>query len=601
MSWLWATTARGLALLGAWLAVTVFAGTATAARRSAWRERLMGRIGVSRLPSVLVVVLAMAATVPALAAGAPGELDASFGSGGQVTFPLSLRGFPQGLSAESVALGTSGKIEVIGTASSGGGEWRIFAARLLEDGQLDTSFGSAGTVITSADPKEDEGTGVNVVQPVNAGVVEPDGSIVGVGNRVQVRLTASGQLDPSFENGSSPLDSYALMQLPGGDLLAAGEDPTEGRTQYPALERMLPSGAPDATFGNEGVVTLPNHPGEDVLERARAALLLPDGEILLAGDGGVDNPQVGQAGFGWLAEVTASGSLDPSFGTGGIDYVPAQYSYEHEVAIAREPDGEVLLASEQETGSEHWQAAVWGFTASGAADPTFGTDGVARIPATEPGGEAFSSALTIDGQGYIYLAANQDSSTGTASGAYIARLTPAGRLDTTFAHEGIAAFTGPAINSLVVDGEGRLIAAGGHRRDSSDTDENVFLARLFGGMAPTIPGPSPQLPSKPSAKAVPLLRGSASCKTRRRRLHDGKRERIERCTLSLRDLTGRWKTLEVILTRNGHRVARELLKRVRMPTSFTVDVPASKSTLRWIVTVRQGKRLGHDAWTVALA
>jgi uncharacterized delta-60 repeat protein len=553
---------------------------------------------MSRLTLMVAAIVTTGAVLAPAAAGAAGGLDPSFGTSGEASYSLSFMGKAQSGNPEALALAAGAKIDVVGTASCGCGEWRILAARLLENGGLDPSFDSGGTVITSADPSEDEGTHVNVLQEARAGVVEADGAVVAVGERVQARLTASGQLDPTFENGSAPMNSFALVKLPSGDLLGAGEDPTEGDQRYPALERMLPDGAPDLSFGAEGIVKLPDHPGESVKESAQDALQLPSGEILLAGDGSVSNADddtVEQ--FAWLAEVTANGSLDPSFGSGGIDYLPGEGGFGRLMGLAREPSGEIVLASEQPVGPEVWHAAVWGFSAGGARDPGFGAGGTTLIPIGEPGDSTTSSAVATDSQGDIYVAVNQIGPERLTKSAYISALTPTGQLDTAFAQGGLAALGRPSqFSALLVDAAGRLTVAG-------SSNEDLFFERLTGATSSGSTSTTSPAGASTPAKGVPLLagkavsplRGSVSCKlVAARRGH----KRIEQCTLYLRQLKGHWSSIEVLLARGNHRLDRKRLGHVHVPARFTFDVSRTATPLRWTVVLRQGKHLARASWTV---
>jgi hypothetical protein len=68
--------------------------------------------------------------------------------------------------------------------------------------------------------------------------------------------------------------------------------------------------------------------------------------------------------------------------------------------------------------------------------------------------------------------------------------------------------------------------------------------------------------------------------------------------LSLRQVKGRWRSIEVLVTRDGHRLARKRLKRVRMPAKFSVEVPAGATPLQWTVLLRQGRRIERAIWTV---
>src|SRR2546422_184614 len=92
------------------------------------------------LLSALLLVLSFAHSVDA----GPGDLDATFGTGGRV-----LTDFGGGAGARALALQAGGKIVVAGFTSSDFGTRRDFAlARYNADGTLDPSFGG-GRVVTN--------------------------------------------------------------------------------------------------------------------------------------------------------------------------------------------------------------------------------------------------------------------------------------------------------------------------------------------------------------------------------------------------------------------------------------------------------------------
>jgi uncharacterized delta-60 repeat protein len=455
------------------------------------RERRKRMRRLSRRTALAGVALVYAVAIaPATATAAPGDLDPSFGDAGQTSFRLSFHERVQEGEPATVAFPGDGDIELMGTATPlSGGEWRMFAARLQEDGALDPTFGSGGTVITRLPPEEEE-TNTIPIQSIFAGALEADGAMVGVGPRVEGRLGAAGAFDPSFRN-QLQINAFALVGLPDGQMLAAGETPTEGEVaRYPTLERLLADGAPDQSFGTDGLVQLPDRTGPTARESARSILLLPDGDLLLAGIGEGTGEQ-----FGWLAEVTATGSLDRSFGDEGIDYVPAKAPFQGEtgVSVAREPNGTIVLAGTASVGSEDWQAAAWGFLPDGVPDPAFGSDGVLLLPRGLPEESAESVMSTADNSGHVYVDFHQESSEPPYSqNSYVARLTPSGALDVAYGDDGLASFPTARIKAIGVDRAGRLVVAGRQ-------GEAVFLARLIGG-------PTGAAPVAPVAPVVESLR-----------------------------------------------------------------------------------------------
>ncbi len=540
--------------------------------------------------------------LPANALAAAGGLDPSFGSGGEVSFPLSLRGGQQGGTPSALMFTAAGEIEVAGTASpSHGGEWRAFAARAQEDGKLDPSFGTGGSVVTSL-PPSDEGPGLLPDHSVEAGVLEDDGALVVVGPRTQGRFTAAGAFDGSFEAGNSPLNSFALASLPGGDTLAAGETPTEGNgSRYATLERMLPDGAADPSFGKEGLVQLPGRAGPKVQESARSLLVLEDGDLLIAGVGVTYGEGAKEETYDWLALLTPSGSLDPSFGDAGKEYVPALTPYQSErgAALVREPDGVIVLAGNEPTGAGHWLPAAWGFLPDGSPDPSFGTDGVAEIAPLDA--EATSQATTIaaDSSGDLYIAVGQESRNEPYDpGSFVTRLTPSGQPDPTYGTGGAVSFA-PAvtIDSLAVDSQGRLDLAGVR-------DEEVFLARLLSGAPPATTAASSSstatattttpaaafthLPNTPPGGTATYSRSvRASCSRDPRTV---RHERVELCTMTLSYLQGEWKSVLVRIHRGRRLIAERSLSPPRTSVVLRFQLPSSNRKSSWTVTLINGKR-----------
>ena len=555
--------------------------------------------------AVAVVAGALAGAVvcvlPANALAVAGGLDPSFGSGGQVSFPLSLRGGRQDGAATSLMLTTAGAIEVAGTASpSHGGEWRAFAARVTEDGTLDPSFGTGGMVVTGL-PPSDEGPGLLPDHSVEAGVLEGDGALVVVGPRTQGRFTASGAFDSTFEAGNSPLNSFALASLPGGETLAGGETPTEGNvSRYATLERVLPDGAPDPSFGKEGLVVLPNRSSpHQVNESVRGVLVLEDGDLLVAGVGVIYGEGVKEENYDWLARLTPSGSLDPSFGEGGEEYVPALTPYQSErgVSLVREPDGVIVLAGNEPTGAGRWLPAAWGFFPDGSPDPSFGTDGVTTIAPLDAEATSQARAIAVDGSGDLYIAVGQDSRNEPYDpGSFVTRLTPSGQPDTTYGAGGAVSFA-PAINidSLAVDSQGRLDIAGGHEGE-------VFLARLLGEATPATTASITPAAGKPSNTPPG---GTTKTRTRSERVSCNRdprvvrHRRVEQCALTLSHLPGKWKSVLVRIHRGHRLIAQRSLNSLRAPVTLRFQLPAGNRKTTWTVTLINGKHHLTTTQTVA--
>jgi uncharacterized delta-60 repeat protein len=124
----------------------------------------------------------------------------------------------------------------------------------------------------------------------------------------------------------------------------------------------------DATFGMGGVVTT-NLGG--TYDWAYAIAVQPDGKILAAG---VSNAH-GTYDFA-LARYTASRSLDPSFGQGGIVITDFGESYDWAYALALQPDGGIVLGGVSDAGSDSKDFALARYDEHGTLDRRFGDDGL---------------------------------------------------------------------------------------------------------------------------------------------------------------------------------------------------------------------------------
>jgi uncharacterized delta-60 repeat protein len=179
---------------------------------------------------------------------------------------------------------------------------------------------------------------------------------------------------------------------------------------------------------------------------ANAVAVQPDGKILAAGA-----TFVGGVGNEWaLARYNGDGSLDASFGTGGLvitDIAPEI------IDLALQPDGKIVAGGR---GSGNFALAR--YNPDGSLDTSFGTGGKV---ATDWGGDdaIFSVALQPDGK----IVAAGDSLSSTAD-FVLARYSLDGSLDSSFGTGGkvITDFggVGGRANAVVLQPDGKIVAAG---------------------------------------------------------------------------------------------------------------------------------------------
>ena len=241
------------------------------------------QLALSRLVnSVLGLLLCLFVALggPAVALAAPGELDASFGSGGTSSRASGGPTWPR-----PVVIQPDGKLVVAGRTNIAGNT--VFAlARYNANGGLDPAFGTGGLVTT------DFGS----TDQAFAVALQADGKIVTAGRRgsdvIVARYNADGTQDTLFGATNTPgrvvtnfgatEQALALVLQPDGKIVVAG------RTNKPApngnfdfaLARYEAAGTLDLTFGTLGLVTT-DFGGS--VDRAFAMALQPDGKLVVVG------------------------------------------------------------------------------------------------------------------------------------------------------------------------------------------------------------------------------------------------------------------------------------------------------------------------------
>ena len=320
-----------------------------------------------------------------------GVLDPTFGTNGVFTKNLAVG--TNGELARAIGLQSNGKIVVAATVEHlGAADVRdrdVAVTRLNADGTLDTTFGTNGVAILNLSDGLLVGNSF-LADSVWHLVVQPDDKIVFSGSQLR-----TGGMDTDF-----------------------------------AMVRLLPNGALDTTFGTGGKVTVDIG---NANASARSLTLLPDGSLLGAGYmdlNGVGTPVA--------YKVTSSGVLDPTFGNAGVYnavVLPAQAE-----AYAIVPQGSKLVTTGYGRANAATESLDWlslRFLANGTLDPTYGTNGVARVDVA--GFNDNSRQILVLPDNRVVLNGGGRPTANDVDGA-IGVLTPNGQPDVTFAPAGVKLF-----------------------------------------------------------------------------------------------------------------------------------------------------------------
>ncbi len=360
----------------------------------------------------LLLCLFVALGGPAVALAAPGDLDPSFGTGGTV-----ITSFGGTDVASAVVIQPDGKLVVAGRTNIAGNT--VFAlARYNPNGSLDPAFGTGGLVTT------DFGS----TDQAFAVALQADGKIVTAGRRgsdvIVARYNADGSQDTLFGSNGRVITNFgatelalALVLQPDGKIVVAGRTnkPTPNGNFDFALARYESTGTVDITFGTAGLVTT-DFGGS--VDRAFAMALQPDGKLVVAGDS--------DANFA-LARYNSDGSLDSSFGAGG-KVVTSFGGTDQASAVILQPDGKIVVAGQTDTGVSI-DFALARYMPDGSLDGAFGSGG--RVTTNFTGtSDDLGSAVALQFDGKIVVGGTSDDNFA------LARYTPGGVLDTTFGSAG---------------------------------------------------------------------------------------------------------------------------------------------------------------------
>ncbi len=211
-------------------------------------------------------------------------------------------------------------------------------------------------------------------------------------------------------------------------------------------------GALDTGFGTGGVVTTPIG---GVPNELTALVLQPDGAIVVAGTtgNGLDPDDLDVA----FARYTSAGTLDPTFGTGGVFRVFGPFE-DTVRGLAATAGGFVAAGTVAESADGPREVALFRVLATGTLDPSFGAAG--RVTTTIGPGDDRAEAIAVQPDGRIVVAGASDGDGDLAVARYFAN----GALDGSFGNGGtattdVAGGTDRA-HAVLVEPDGAVVVAG---------------------------------------------------------------------------------------------------------------------------------------------
>ncbi|MHB8698360.1 MAG: hypothetical protein ACYC9J_10110 [Sulfuricaulis sp.] len=370
--------------------ITIYSSAITRAYRQF--AYLFGHIGQK---IVLITAAVFSLTIATnVVYAAPGDLDPTFGINGVATTTSGI-GLATGIGQVQIkslvtftklAVQSDGKIVAAGIGSSyidsagnpHGGSSMPFLIRYNSDGSLDNGFGIGGIVITALYDVRDQvpvavqgdgkiltalpfltrfSTGgvfeasfvinnfLSGENGITTIVIQSDGKILVVGAGNVARYNSDGTPDSSFGTGGVIQGLFRDVGLQSdGKIVAAG-----GAFGLIIVSRFNADGTPDSSFGSNGtafVIADPNNNGSGAL----SVSIQPDGKIITASEGVVNCTGSGGAGCSLdLRRFNADGTLDTTFGSGGLSTAAFSGDNGYGLGTALQGDGKILVVGNRST------------------------------------------------------------------------------------------------------------------------------------------------------------------------------------------------------------------------------------------------------------
>jgi uncharacterized delta-60 repeat protein len=354
-------------------------------------------------------------------------------------------------------------------------------------GDLDPTFGVGGKVLTDLKRSTDL---------ANAVAAQADGKLVVVGQTYKnndfsdedfavARYNTDGTLDTTFgARGRVRTDFPGLAAVPSAVVIQPDGKIVVAGGAFPLFT--FAGDFKVARYNPNGSLDTSFGSGGIVTtffpqgSYAFAVALQSDGKIIAAGTHFVDfNPgDMSDTDFA-LARYNSDGSLDSTFGNGGTATTDFFGTEDDVFSVLIQPDGKIVAVGSANDPADFYDFAAVRYLSNGTLDTTFGVGGRVSTDFGRRGFDrAHSAALQADGK--IVAAGFATSVDGIRENFAVARYTSSGVLDTTFNSRGLQQID---FGSCCQDAWQVLVQSDGKivtigYPNSEQSDSDFLLARL---------------------------------------------------------------------------------------------------------------------------
>lgn len=411
--------------------------------------------------NICAIVLILAAALPRLANARAGDPDLSFSNDGMATIALG----GDGALIDTLAIQTDGKAVTAGNivtdTDDGPTRYQLVLARFAADGKIDPSFGSTGISMPAVSAS------MNTAKKI---ALQADRRILLFGSRengnreepILMRFDPNGGLETTFSSGGlfSKIHFFygksLALQKDGKIIgLGSGDDLIDNMV---LLLRWNADGTIDKSFGDAGKVALSVGIGSRTY--AGDLVLKSDGKILISG--------AFRRGFElshniFVARLLSNGSLDESFGDGGVIVTDLGDTQAEAVQMAVQPDGKVIVFGNTDpiNGGDFFLIR---YDSEGRPDADFGNEGIVLHTFDSNTDWTRAQALLLQPDGKIFISGDRFILSDPRSNFLVmARYTPEGRLDPDFGDGGVVGsfdLNFGSFPAFALRPEGKFLSAG---------------------------------------------------------------------------------------------------------------------------------------------
>lgn len=244
--------------------------------------------------------------------------------------------------------------------------------------------------------------------------------------------TYSGTPDNTFGVNGAVITNFdttqkdylsSILITPSQKIIVGGYT-TVGNVKHALLAKYKQNGTLDSTFGTNGVVTTLTGTQTQVTGLA----LQTDGKIIAAGASKTLYSAV------WVARYNTDGSLDATFGTGGIDTIHnAANSRDSAVAVQIQPGGKIIVGGMTNTTPYNGGGSMMllRLNTDGSLDNTFGTNGFTVYTNFQVGGTLIDIVVLQDSS---IIANDYRSGSNSSVRPFVKRFSPDGIFDASFSN-----------------------------------------------------------------------------------------------------------------------------------------------------------------------